>query len=279
MLILLKSKKRKGIVVILTCCMLMACSTETENKVREALGLELVNVEPNAVISGNPTLKERSSLVFDARDSSDSDGTISTYEWTLDTTTFEGSAIQLEIDRDEATLIVSEVASRQTVSLTLTVTDNEGESNSDTLEITIDEIDLARLPTPPADPTDRVLGTDIDDDGVRDDIEREILQIYPLDIKKRELARMAAMIINSTFDVGLNGNDVSATNVADSVAQAIGCFELQEGMEFRDYAFLRALMADTPERLGAFDAFNSRMSGKVFTLKPINPDDCSLPQN
>jgi hypothetical protein len=267
------------IISISTALTLSGCSTEEENQVREALGLELKNVEPNAVITGDLLVDERSTVTFDAYQSDDDDGRITGYEWSLNTEGFEVSSIDFESDDEEITINIGEIAKDQTITLSLTVTDNDDDSTTTSVEIVVDEVDEDKLPPQPTAPADGLLGTDIDNDGVRDDIEADILKLYPLNQAHREVARHAMSVLNTVLEVGANGDDVAVTLKADQLAMVVSCVDEQEGMDYREYKLLRALMLDTEERLIAFDQFNRKMSGKTHLYRIYDLSNCALPQN
>jgi hypothetical protein len=267
----------RGLIVVFLSLFLIAC--EAENIVREALDLPPANEDPTPVISGDLFTQERAQLVFDANDSSDSDGSIAAYEWSLDTAQFEGAAVELQVDGTLATLLVGEVAQNQTVTLSLRVTDDDGDSATTRVDITIEEVDAARLPPASNDPKATLLGDDVDDDGVRDDMEARILEMYPLSKETREAARQSLTVLSEILAAGDTGTELDVEEVAEKVAKSINCLHSLDAFDYRAYKLLRAMMLDTPERIAAFQAFDGKMSGKVQDTVEAQPGECTLEQN
>ena len=270
-------KIKHTLIIVGLSIFLMSC--EAENTVREALGLPLVNEEPAAVISGDLFTNERAEIVFDANNSSDNDGSISTYEWSLDSTQFVGSAIELQVDGKQATLIVEEVGEDQTVSIHLKVTDDDGDSGTTKVEVTIEEIDRAKLP--PASSISRLtlLGDDIDRDGVRDDMETIILDMYPLAKGTREAARQSVIVLNELLAAGETSSNLELELIAERVSKNISCIHNNDTFNYRAYKLLRAIMIDTPERIAAYQAFDSKMTGKVQNTVEAQANECKSEQN
>ncbi|GGW81690.1 PKD domain-containing protein [Alteromonas halophila] len=276
---------RRSLIALALASVLTACGGSDDNDVTTTPQPEPQpsNEAPVAEIVAPATLSERDSAVFDGSSSSDTDGSIDSYDWSLDVGDYAGGAITMTRDGATAELFAGEIAESVTVTITLSVTDDDGETTESSVTVTIDEIDAARLPAMPATPDNTVNGEDADDDGVRDDIEIAIYERFPLDTHKREVSRRAASVYQQMLEVGLNGSDIEVTDVAEDVVKMVRCYNLENAFSAEDARkerkLLRALMLNTEERRAAAQAFDQKMSGRVQRSLPVTSNYCRLEQN
>jgi len=98
-----------------------------------------LNRNPVANAGADVTVVGPASVSLDGRASSDSDGTIASYQWTQ----VSGTPVTLSSASSAvASFDVVEVAQVETLSFKLTVTDNEGATSTDTVVVTVNPKDL-----------------------------------------------------------------------------------------------------------------------------------------
>lgn len=237
------------------------------------------NQTPVANISGASVMNERSQITFDGSSSTDSDGSISSYSWSIERQNFQGTGLDIQDNGNALTLVVNEVADDQTIDINLTVTDNDGASSSSLISLIIEEVDRDRLPPMPVNGAETLVGVDSDSDGVRDDIEIAILERYPLSITNREISRRAAEIYTEALNAGEFGDDIAASAASERMAFLVACYFDQSDMDVsRESGLLEALILNTTERLMAWDKFNLKLAGKVQRTVDSDPVTCLLPQ-
>ncbi|WP_051215944.1 PKD domain-containing protein [Ferrimonas futtsuensis] len=238
-----------------------------------------VNLIPVAQLDGPASTTERADVLLSAEASSDADGGIVSYQWQLNLGGYDQGQISLLPNGETATLRVGELAEDTEIEIAITVVDDQGAKDQHALLLTLEELDKDKLPQMPDDPDQEVAGVDADSDGVRDDVEIKILELYPLSRPERELARMGAAKYAEVIASGTEGDDVKQTLAANELAKMSACFVNEYGMEAsQKAAVIRALMLNTRERQQAYDAFDRSRSGTVGnSYDPANLD-CQLPQ-
>ncbi|OAJ93432.1 glycosyl hydrolase family 18 protein [Vibrio bivalvicida] len=98
-----------------------------------------VNRAPQANAGADATVVGPASVTLDGSASSDTDGTIASYQWVQ----VSGTAVTLSgANTATASFDVTEVAQAETLSFILTVVDNEGASASDTVVVTVNPKDV-----------------------------------------------------------------------------------------------------------------------------------------
>jgi hypothetical protein len=146
-----------------------------------------------------------------------------------------------------------------------------GDGGSDEQEA-IDELGLPEYPA--EDEVDETVGgVDDNENGLRDDVERDLGVKYWPD---KELIQVINEIIKD--DGAMIGNPDDSDIVSDSLERkklAIGCLELHfEGDLLKVLEItgdIAAHVLDTPERLAAARAVDSKLGGQVITL-PTDPE-------
>jgi hypothetical protein len=98
--------------------------------------IEPENIAPSVSAGGDQTVDENTSVTLTGT-ASDSDGTISSYQW-LQT---EGTSVSLtNADSATATFTTPDISVNETATFTLTVTDDKGETSTDSAIITISNV-------------------------------------------------------------------------------------------------------------------------------------------
>jgi PKD repeat protein len=121
--------KKNFFISFLIISFLMGCNESSFNNPTESDEPGEPNQKPIAVIKANPTTSETPPLEvqFDARDSNDKDGNIVSYNWNFgDETTGTGDTISHTYDK------------AGTYTTTLTVTDDTGDTGTNSVSIIID---------------------------------------------------------------------------------------------------------------------------------------------
>ncbi|BDY05734.1 hypothetical protein [Ferrimonas sp. YFM] len=238
-----------------------------------------VNLVPVAQLDGPASVPERTSVLLSAEASSDADGGIVSYQWQLNLNGYDGGQISLLPNGETASLKVGELAEDADIEVVITVVDDQGADDTHALTLTLEEQDKAKLPQMPANPDEEIAGVDADSDGVRDDVEIKILELYPLSQPERELARMGAAKYAEVIASGTEEDDVKQTLAANELAKMSACFVGEYGMDAsQKAAIIRALMLNTRERQQAYDAFDRSRSGTVGNSYDPTDLDCQLPQ-
>ena len=111
-----------------------------------------VNATPVAEAGNNQTVNEQTPVTLSASNSADTDGSISTYSWAQTS----GKTVTLDTDASSASF-TSPVQllpeGNGTLTFEVTVTDNEGISHTDTVDVTVQPVNLPPVPNAGADQT------------------------------------------------------------------------------------------------------------------------------
>ncbi len=144
--------KKTSIAIMLSSLLLSACGDSESN-----------NIAPTASFTLADDLHERAEFTIDGTNSSsDSNGSISTYYWTIDLGEYRGENIYFTSNNANAKLIIGEISEDVTATITLTVTDNKNLTDEFSRTVIISELDVAMLPPMPTDPDLGLTGTDSD---------------------------------------------------------------------------------------------------------------------
>ncbi|MEC7309054.1 glycosyl hydrolase family 18 protein [Vibrio gigantis] len=105
-----------------------------------------VNRKPTAAAGADQAVEGPASVSLDGSASKDSDGTIASYVWSQ----VSGTAVTLaNANAAVASFDVVEVAQQETLTFSLTVTDNEGATSTDTVVVTVNPKDTGPVNTAP----------------------------------------------------------------------------------------------------------------------------------
>ncbi|MBA6389912.1 hypothetical protein H4J38_03860 [Colwellia sp. BRX10-3] len=271
--------KKTSIAIMLSSILLSACG-DSESKDEVSTPPPSENVAPTASFTLANDLQERAEFTIDGANSSDSDGSISTYNWTIDLGQYSGENISLNQNNASATLVVGEIAEDVTATITLTVTDNDNSTDEFSSTVIISELDVAMLPPMPIEPDLGLTGTDSDNDGVRDDLEIAIYKLYPLSKDNREVSRNAVLVFNNVLVTGDSIDDLDDGDASEKLAKLASCYIDHTDLNGRhEVAKIKALTFDTEERLKAFEKYKVGRNGTVQRTVEATFDECRLPQN
>ena len=273
--------KTKLISALLASYLLSACSSDTETPSQpQPQPQPSSNIPPTAKFSKPNDIYEREEFLFEASDSNDPDGSISSYSWSLDLGSYNGSNINLTDNGVNSTLVVGEIKEDVTVSINLKVTDNYGATANYSNTVTIHELDVEKLPPMPADPTLGLEGTDSDGDGVRDDIEIRLYNLYPLSKDNREVSRKAAQVYQNMLITGNSADDLDNDTASEQLAKLASCYIDHTNLNSRqEVAVIKGMLIDTPERMAAYEEFLMSRHGTVQRALDASFEECRLPQN
>ena len=235
------------------------------------------NVPPQAAISAPSSANERTSAEISGTGSSDSDGSIAAYQWSLDNP--DNINVSIENPTQVNTkLVFGEVQTTVDITLNLKVTDNADATASAQTTIRIVEIDAARLPPEPDAEAGRqtVQGIDTNGNGVRDDVEHSLYRLYPLDTPRRETLLIGAQATQMEVLAGSENDPRAGDAASQRSAEFAACSIASRIYIFDDIATLNFFTLDTDARHQAYLAYEASRSG---TVQPaIDPDsaNCSL---
>ena len=237
------------------------------------------NVPPQAAISAPSSANERTSAEISGTGSSDSDGSISAYEWSLDNP--DNINVSIENPTQVNTkLVFGEIQTTADITLNLKVTDNADATASAQTTIRIAEIDAATLPPEPDAEAGRqtVQGIDTNSNGVRDDVEHSLYRLYPLDTPRREMLLIGAQAVQMELLAAGSENPQSAGDVASRrSAEFIACaIASRISGVLNDTDAVDFFTLDADARIQAYLAYEASRAGTVQRAMDPNSANCSL---
>ena len=238
------------------------------------------NVPPSAAISAPSSANERTSAPISGAGSSDSDGSIAAWQWSVDNP--DNINVSIENPTQVNTrLILGEIETAAAVTLRLKVTDNAGDTASAQTTIRIIEIDAAALPPRPDAQANRrtTRGIDTNGNGVRDDMEHSLYALYPLDTPRREVlligAQAAQMKLLAASDNNPNAGDAASRRAAEFVACALAS-DIDIRALQKDIAIVDFFALNTEARRQAYLAYEASRAGTAQRVIDPNSANCSL---
>lgn len=120
---------------------------------------------------------------------------------------------------------------------------------------------------PALDRTTSLLGTDIDGNGVRDDLDAYINSLPDTPVQKKALRQHAAAL-NAALAVDLT-NQAAVDAVSVSTSNAASCNELVYGdAAWKHSKDIFKYIINTKERFVAYMKYNQALSGRVLDFPP-----------
>ena len=236
------------------------------------------NVPPQAAISAPSSANERTSAEISGAGSSDSDGSISAYQWSLDNP--DNINVSIENPTQVNTkLVFGEVQTTADITLNLKVTDNADATASAQTTIRIAEIDAATLPPEPDVEAGRqtVQGIDTNGNGVRDDVEHSLYRLYPLDTPRREILLIGAQAMQMEVLAGSENNQSAGDAASRRAAEFIACaFASRIPNVLNDTDAVDFFTLNTEARGQAYLAYEASRAGTVQRAMDPNSANCSL---
>ena len=238
------------------------------------------NVPPSAAISAPNSANERTSAQISGTGSSDSDGSIAAYQWSVDNPDHINVSIE-DPTQVNTRLILGEIETAAAITLRLKVTDNADATASAQTTIRIIEIDAAALPPRPDAQANRqtIRGIDTNDNGVRDDMEHSLYALYPLDTPRREVLLIGAQTVQMKLLAGSDNNPNAADAASQRSAEFVAC-ALASNIDIRalqkDIAILDFFALNTEARRQAYLAYDASRAGTVQRAIDPNSANCSL---
>lgn len=124
-------------------------------------------------------------------------------------------------------------------------------------------------------PNEGVAGIDSNNDGIRDDVEKYIDEIYKNDPKIRLAARQFAKALQIVIS-----NPENALKTQASVRKAFGCMSYLVNDDYDRYQDItdriKAQVLNTQERNVAYIKYNGKLSGEVLTVPETNNTQCDF---
>ena len=235
------------------------------------------NVPPQAAISAPSSANERTSAEISGTGSSDSDGSIAAYQWSVD----NPDDINVSIENPtqvNTKLVFGEVQTTADITLNLKVTDNADATASAQTTIRIAEIDAATLPPEPDAEAGRqtVQGIDTNGNGVRDDVEHSLYRLYPLDTPRRETLLIGAQVAQMEVLAGSENNQSASDAASQRSAEFAACAVASGFYILPDLAALDFFTLNTEARSQAYLAYEASRAGTVQPAIDPNSANCSL---
>ena len=281
--------KISPIIAVASLVMLSACS---EGSFEYAINEPPRNLIPTAVINANSLIDERSSVLLDGTASTDGDGSIAAYNWTvtgiapLIMASADSQVDSLAIadplvsfsDSTSATpsLSVGEVIVDTDITLLLKVTDDTGGSAEQTHTIRVRELDFTQLPPSPGSAKlDTLDGVDSNSNGIRDDIEISIYQLYRTDPGSRQILNMGAKALQANINAGTSNASSDNNTAAQALAKFSYCLSEHSSLDGgKTLATLHSLTINNPLRQNAYDAYKRSRHGSVQNIAVMNANQC-----
>ena len=239
------------------------------------------NQPPTSLISADDAYDEDSMFSIDGSTSGDSDGTITTYLWSIEP--IDGVELALSgSDQVTAEIQVGEIADDISLTVTLAVTDDAGATSSSTKTILIREIHRGLLPPNPGSSSLTPLaGIDVDANGVRDDVEHGIYELYPLDKEMRTVMNFGARALQMAVISGASGTGVdSAAAEVSTWASCVVALQVRDNLDIdfatKEMSKVDVLTFNTSERVVAKLGFESALDGNVSAFADVNVTDCDI---
>jgi len=139
---------------------------------------------------------------------------------------------------------------------------------------------INNLPPMPENPAFGLLGTDSNRDGVRDDVEIKIHNLYPLSKDNREVSRKAAQVYQNVLIAGNSADDLDDDGAAEELSKLASCYIDHSSLNgLEEVAKIRSILIDTPERMAAYEKFLMSRNGTTQKTVEATFSECRLPQN
>jgi hypothetical protein len=261
----------KFIPLLITLSILSACGGGESN---DSAPSQQTNLPPTADAGSDISAIEGDSVELSGN-GTDSDGSISIYSWE------QTSGPNITIPNNDSANIsftAPEVDSTAIINLRLTVTDNDGASGSDDVEVTIDKLVIETIEQaldklestgglPILDVNTSLSGNDDDNNGIRDDIDNYIANEAIESTKKdslKEVAKSLQTIISSDLS---NTENLEQTN--SELTLSIVCLSSQFSNPADAHRYLKkieAYTANTRDRAEKYNSYNSKLDGTVTRL-------------
>jgi hypothetical protein len=272
--------KKTAIAMMLSGLLLSACDDlKSEDNAPANPPFPFKKIIPTASFTQDNDITERGKFYLQGSAANDSDGAVFTYNWTIELGRYNAGNISLSQNDPRATLTAGELTEDVTATITLRVTDHDNSTDQISKTIIIRELDVALLPPMPANPRSGLSGTDSDGDGVRDDLEIAIYNLYPLSKDNREVLRNTAVVFQNVLIAGDSLDSLDDGEVSEKIAKLAACYNLHTELNgLQEAAKIRALTFDTKERLAAYEKFKVGRNGTAQRTMEATFDECRLPQ-
>ena len=232
---------------------------------------------PSVTITSATSFDERNAYVL-TETFSDQTGAAATYHWQIAPS---DSVVSMTIDNPAAaspTLTIGEVTETTTVELSITVTDSNGVTATDSVNVTLNELDEALLPPDPGAAGKQTLpGVDVNANGVRDDIEREIYYFNKASKSDRDVLMAAAYGYQKAILAGSSNNQNSNDTAAYRLYRGVACIHKFTNLDLmKTTALLRVMAMNTSERSDSYEAFGASQDGSVIDEQDPDRATCLI---
>src|SRR5690554_3438558 len=221
---------------------------------------------------GSLNVEERTTFTIEA--SSDVDG----IEYAWDYTPEPGYAVEVNGSTIEVT--VGELTQNTTFKISVTASADDYNPSTESVSFNLLEVDRAKLPPKltVGEATRTIEGVDSDNNGIRDDAERTVYELYEDDYKYRGIA----WALTHSLQQQIMATHADDPDKAIEQATKMGLRTSYCLSEYVDEATRRAMsshvqnmMLDTPDRRKSFEEYLVNRGQVVVNVSDISLADCS----
>lgn len=231
----------------------------------------------DAQIGSLPALNERTEVTVSGSSSTFPSSAEKQFKWNV-SLVGNGTVTLSDSNTENVTLLLGEFAENTEGTLTLTVLDSEGNTDSQSIEFTVNEVDKEQLPPAPGpEGDDTVSGVDSNDNGVRDDVEIGIYRLHELNHENREILKTGAKAMQEALTATLNEEFQDNDKASEELAKFAYCLTQHSSMDRRKaLAQVKTLQMNTPERVDAYNAYNQSRNGTIQRVVAATKEECML---
>ena len=130
----------------------------------------------------------------------------------------------------------------------------------------INQEDFLALPEQPKNPKADVLGVDLNNDGIRDEVELKIYEMFPNEKLKRELSRRTAKVYQDIIVENFENDLLKTKEVYNRYKMITFCYEQSADLleATKDPILIRLMTFDTNQRLSTLYNFKEIIKSYEF---------------
>jgi hypothetical protein len=264
-------RKHTLIVGLPICLTLLACGGSSDESI--SLPIETTYSVPNLTLDASYEVLEGNILEIIPSINVDQSLTYR-LNWSVNSS----DAFEVTSDNEKAVVNTNAVNEDVAQSVTVTLTDSQGQTDSTTFTVTvkneiIDSIEGAfknlertnQLPLP--DQSDTLSGFDLNQDGVRDDIER-LIDMQPVTDKQKGLLTENAKWLQEVMALDLTDEQAisfqSEKSALNSLCLALSFDRAADALKYSN--LITSQTMSTFQRLSKYEEYNAKLDGSVTRM-------------